>query len=606
MVEKIEQLVQTQEVQVARPVVLPRLSRPRKTALVRFPDGRIFEAPVGTPLESFIRAAYNDDPVLIVAALINCRLYELTYPVTHDVEVTPISMGHSDGMRIYRRSLTFLLVVAAHQLFPDAQVYVDHSLTFGGLFCEVYGRDPLTPQEVELLEQRMKEIAAEDAPIHKRYVPLKEAIALFQACDQEDKVRLLRYRRRDYVTLYRLYDLDDYFHGYMVPSTGYLHHFALQHYSTGFILRYPRHEQPTMLQPVVEYPKLVAVFREYGHWLRILGIDDVGSLNDALADGRGGEVALVSEALHEQRIAQIAAEIAKRRDTVRLVLIAGPSASGKTTFSKRLAIQLLANGLRPVAVELDNYFVDRAKTPLSQGGEYDFEHLGAVDLDLLNDQLLKLMDGREVRLPRYNFPQGRREEGELLKLSKEHVILLEGIHGLNPGLVPSVPKERIYRIYVSALTQLNLDHYNRVPTTDTRLIRRIVRDARERGYSALDTLRRWESVRDGEKRWIFPYQEHADVMFNSALVYELSALKPLAEPLLFQIESNVPEYVEARRLLALLRWFLPCAVDLIPTNSILCEFIGGSSLRGFTVWRQKVPEEKRNGWSLRKLRRTYV
>jgi uridine kinase len=578
---------------LARQVASPRPSECRKTALVQFPDGRIFEAAVGTPLESFVRAAYNDDPVPTVAAMINSKLYELTYPVMHDVEVTPVSIHDSDGMRIYRRSLTFLLVAAVQQLFPDAQVYVDHSLTFGGLFCEVHEHDPLTVQEVALLEQRMKEMVAEDAPIHKRCVPLQEAITLFQARGQEDKVSLLGRRQRDYVTLYRLYDMDDYFHGYMVPSTGYLRYFSLQHYSEGFVLRYPRHEQPTELQPVVEYPKLVAVFRRYGDWLQVLGIHNVGALNDALAEGRGGEVALVSEALHEQRIAQIAAEIAKRRNEVRLVLIAGPSASGKTIFSKRLAIQLLANGLRPVAVELDNYFVDRVNTPLDEHGEYDFEHLWAVDLELLNEHMLKLMDGREVRMPRYSFPLGKREEGGLLQLSKDHVILLEGIHGLNPALVPGVPTERIYRIFVSALTQLNLDHYNRVPTTDTRLIRRIVRDARERGYSALDTIRRWESVRNGEKRWIFPYQEHADVMFSSALVYELSALKPQAEPLLFQIERRGREYVEARRLLALLRWFLPFCADPVPTNSILREFIGGSSLRDFTVWRQKAPEEAR-------------
>jgi uridine kinase len=297
-------------------------------------------------------------------------------------------------------------------------------------------------------------------------------------------------------------------------------------------------------------------------------------------------VALVSEALHEQRIAQMAAEIARRSDDLRLVLIAGPSASGKTTFSKRLAIQLLANGLRPVAVGLDNYFVDREKTPLDENGQYDFEQLGAVDLELLNEQLLDLMEGREVRMPCYNFQLGKRLQGQLLKLSKDHVILLEGIHGLNPALVPGIPKARCFRIYVSALTQLNLDHYNRVPTTDSRLIRRIVRDARERGYAALETIRRWDSVRAGEKRWIFPYQEHADVMFNSALVLELSVLKPLAEPLLYQIESRVPEYIEARRLLALLRWFLPLETELVPGNSILREFTGGSSLRDFTVWRQ--------------------
>ncbi len=587
----VQEIVERKEGEVAEQASWPRPSHGRKTVLVHLQDGRIFEAPVGTSLETFIRAAYNDDPVPIVAALINCKLYELMYRVMHDIEVTPVSIHDSDGMRIYRRSLVFLLVVAAHQLFPDAQVYVDHSLTFGGLFCAVHGRDALTAQEVSLLEQRMKEIAAAGVPINKRRVPLPEAIAFFESRGHDDKVRLLRYRKRDYVTMYRLYDVDDYFHGYMVPSTAYLRYFALDHYSQGVILRYPRHEQPTELQPVVEYPKLVAVFREYGKWLQVLGIDDVGALNDALDEGRGVEVALVSEALHEQRIAQIANEIAKRRNEVRLVLIAGPSASGKTTFSKRLAVQLLANGLRPVAVQLDNYFVDRIKTPLDDNGDFDFEHLWAVDLDLLNEQMLNLLDGREVRLPRYNFQQGRREEGESLRLSRDHVILLEGIHGLNPGLVPGLPGERIYRIYVSALTQLNLDHYNRVPTTDTRLIRRIVRDARERGYSALDTIRRWQSVRNGEKRWIFPYQEHADVMFNSALAYELAALKPLAEPYLFQIERIGPEYVEARRLLALLRWFLPCSCDLVPSNSILREFVGDSSLHDFTLWKQNTSED---------------
>lgn len=565
----------------------PRECGPRETALVRFPDGRIFEAPVGTRLEAFVHAAYNHDPVTIVACLINFKLYELTYPVMHDVEVTPISMAHSDGMRIYRRSLTFLLAVALQQLFPGVRVYVDHSLTFGGLFCELQGRQPFTPEEVAQVEARMREIVAQDAPIDKRSVSVDEARALFRARGQEDKVRLLRYRRRNYVTLYRLHDVEDYFHGYMVPSTGYLSQFALHHYSTGFILRYPRPEAPMVLQPVVEYPKLVAVFREYGHWLRVLGIGDVGTLNEALDAGRGGEVALVSEALHEQRIAQIALEIAKQRGTLRLVLIAGPSASGKTTFSKRLAVQLLANGLRPVAVELDNFFVDREQTPKNERGEYNFEHLDAVDRVLLNRQLSALMRGREVRLPHYSFRQGKRGVGERLKLSKDHIILLEGIHGLNPDLVPTVPGECIYRIYVSALTQLNLDHYNRVPTTETRLIRRIVRDARERGYTALDTMRHWESVRDGEKTWIFPYQEHANVMFNSALVYELSALKPLAEPLLYQIEPSSAEYTEARRLLALLRWFVPLPVDVVPANSILREFIGESSLRAFTVWRQK-------------------
>lgn len=569
--------------------VRPRESQGRTTAVVSFPDGRMFEAPVGTPLEAYVQAAYQG-PDTIVAGLINFKLYELTYLVNHDVFVTPIHLGQADGMRIYRRSLTFLLVAAMHDLYPGVQVYVDHSLTFGGLYCEVQGREPLGPEEVLRVEQRMRELAAADLPIQKREVAVAEARQLFARRGQHDKVHLLQYRKRSYVTLYRLGELEDYFHGYMVPSSGYLDSFALQHYSSGFILRYPRHEAPGKLQPVVEYPKLVGVFREYGHWMRVLGISDVGALNSALDAGRGGEVALVSEALHEQRIAQIATEIARRHDALRLVLIAGPSSSGKTTFSKRLAVQLLANGLRPVTVELDNYFVDRDKTPRNEAGQYNYEHLDAIDRELLNSQLAELMAGKTVRLPRYSFQTGRREQGEWLRLETDHVLLLEGIHGLNPQLVPTMPAELTYRIYVSALTQLNLDHYNRVPTTETRLIRRIVRDARERGYSALDTLRRWESVRDGEKTWIFPYQEHADVMFNSALAYELSALKPFAEPLLYQIEPCSIEYVESRRLLALLRWFVPLDATLVPSNSILREFIGGSSLKGFTVWRQKADQ----------------
>jgi len=564
----------------------PRPAEPRATVLVHFSDGRIFEAAVGTSLESFVHEAFNDDPVPVVAALVDCKLQELTSPVTHDVQVQTIGIDHSDGFRIYRRSLVFLLVVAAKELFPRARLYVDHSLTFGGFYCEVEGREPLTPQEVSALEARMHELAEENHPITKRRVPMDTALTLFEQRGHEDKLRLLRYRCKDYVTLYRLCGMDDYFHGYMVPSTGYLRYFALRHYSNGFILRYPRPERPTELQPVVEYPKLVAVFREYGSWLHVLGIGDVGALNDAIAAGRGAEVALVSEALHEQRIAEIALDIARRRQDLRVVLIAGPTASGKTAFARRLAVQLLANGLRPVAVGLDNYFVDRERTPRDALGEYDFEHLAAVDLDLLNRQLRALLEGREVRLPRYDFQRGRRAEGQVLTLAPGHVILLEGIHGLNPGLIPNIPAERCYRIYVSALTQLNLDHYNRVPTTDSRLIRRIVRDARERGYTALDTIRRWDSVRAGEKRWIFPFQEHADVMFNSALVHELSVLRPMSEPLLFQIEGQSPEYVEARRLLALLRWFLPLAEETVPRNSILREFIGGSSLTAFMVWRQ--------------------
>ena len=561
-----------------------KLSQPRQTAQVWLADGRVYEGPVGTPLETFLRAAEPHPAVPIVAAIVDGQLRELTYHVESDVEVTPVSMATGDGMRIYRRSLSFLLIAAAHELFPQAQVIVDHSVPFGGYHCRLEGRTPLTPEELAQLEEHMRSIVATDAPIRKERIPLHDAVALFSERGDDDKIRLLSYRQKDYLTTYKLRGVRDYFHGYMLPSTGYLRWFALRDYPPGFILQYPRETEPLRLQPFLEYPKLGAVFHEYGDWTKVIGVPDVGALNQTIESGRIGEVALVAEALHEQRIARIAYDVAQRRGEIRLVLIAGPSSSGKTTFAKRLAVQLMANGVHPVALGLDDYFVDREHTPRDENDEYDFEALEALDLALFNEQLLQLMDGQEVMLPHYNFRTGRREPGETLRLTPDHVILIEGIHGLNPDLVPQVPPERLYRIYVSALTQLNVDRHNRVPTTDTRLIRRIVRDATSRGYTAQQTIARWASVRRGEKRNIFPYQEHADVMVNTALVYELAVLKPFVEPLLLQIERGAPGYVEARRLLAFLKWFLPCKPDLVPDNSILREFIGGSILQDFRPW----------------------
>jgi uridine kinase len=566
------------------PQVFP--AAPRATAQVKFSDGRVFEAPVWTTLEAYVRAA--DDGrwrFPIVAALIDHELRELTYHIERDVEVTPLGMDDRDGSRIYRRSLTFLLLVAIHELFPAAELYVDHSVTFGGYFCEIRGRHPFTPDELAQIEARMREIIATDAPIGKQRVPLAQAIELFRQRGDADKVRLLTYRKKDYLVLYELRGYSSYFHGYMVPSAGYLQRFALQYYPPGFILRFPQRSS-LELEPVVDYPKLITVFREYGQTLRLLGVQDVGALNQAIQAGRTNEVILVAEALHEQRIARIAEQIAARRGQVRLVLIAGPSSSGKTTFSKRLAVQLLANGLRPIAVELDSYFVDRELTPRDADGNLNFEVLEALDLKLFNQHLVQLMNGEEVMLPKFNFIKGKREVGSTIQLGADQILLVEGIHGLNPRLVPDVPAERVFRIYLSALTQLNIDRYNRVPTTDVRLLRRIVRDARTRGYPAAETIGRWESVHRGERDFIFPYQEHADVMFNSALVYELSVLKPFAEPLLLQIEPGKPGYTEAKRLLAFLQWFEPISTEPIPDNSILREFVGGSNLEHFAPWKK--------------------
>ncbi|MCJ7552091.1 MAG: nucleoside kinase, partial [Anaerolineae bacterium] len=508
----------------------------------------------------------------------------LTYAVEHDCHVKPINLSESDGVRIYRRSLTFLLVVAAHSLFPQAEIFVDHSLPFGGYFCNVRKRAPFTDTELAQLQAEMGRLVVADVPILREEVPLDRALETFQARNETDKEAVFEGRdrkRKAYLRLYGLNGYRDYFHGYMVPSTGYLEYFQLAQWAEGFILQFPRRHEPTQLQEPIRYPQLMNVFREYGSWLRLLETEYVGELNDAIQHSRIREIILVSEALHERVIAGIARRIYERRGKIRLVLIAGPSSSGKTTFSKRLAVQLLAHGIRPFALELDNYFVNRDDTPKDASGEYDFETLEALDLAHFNNQLQALMRGEEVQLPRFDFRSGQRAPGRVVQLEPGQLILVEGIHGLNPKLVYTLPEDVLFRVYVSALTQLNLDRHNRVPTTDTRLVRRVTRDARTRGYSATETLQRWESVRRGEKRHIFPYQEYADVMFNSALVYELAVLKPLAEPLLLQVDPESPQWVEAKRLLKFLQWFRPIDRDLVPENSLLREFVGGSALEEF-------------------------
>jgi uridine kinase len=502
-----------------------------------------------------------------------------------DARIQPITLGNADGSRIYRRSLTLLLEMAFSDLFPNAKLTIDHSVSFGGYYCQVSGRDELTQADLNALKKHLHEFIDADLPFERKEVPLAEAVEYFRSRGYEDKVHLLAYRRKPYLTLYRLGERMDYHHGYMVPSTGYLRWYDLYLTNGGFTLRFPRHTTPTEIVPVPEYPKLLSAFRQYGDWLGRLGIDNVGSLDDAIQAGRGSEIILVSEAFHEQNLTDIARQVAKRRDQIHLVLIAGPSSSGKTTFSRRLTIQLLALGISPFPLEMDNYFLNREDTPLGPDGKPNFESIEALDLDLLAEHLQRLIRGEEVLLPHYNFKTGMREAGDVIQLKHGQMIILEGIHGMNPHLVPAALAGEVYRIYVSALTQLNLDRHNRISTTDTRLIRRIVRDARERGYSAVQTISRWESVREGEKNYIFPYQENADVIFNSALAYEMAALKPLAEPLLRQVPYGTAEYIEAKRLLAFLEWFLPLDMSLIPETSILREFLGGSILKDFKIWK---------------------
>lgn len=557
---------------------------PRTTIEICLPDGRVLSGPRGTQVESFLKSLPEWKKSDFMGAVVNNELRELTYPIEIDSRVKPLTMTDTDGSRIYRRSVTFLLEAAFDMLFNEGELAVDHSLSSGAFYCEIFGRKQLSKEELKRLEAKMWELVKSNLPFERQTVPLSEAVAYFTQKGQLEKVLLLKYRQKDYLVLYRLGEHRDYHHGYMVPSTGYLRYFALELMGDGFALRFPRRHEPTRIQPLPDSRKLLDTFHQYGDWLARLGIENVGTLNEAIEAKRIRELILVSEALHEQKIADIARNIVAKSDKARIVLIAGPSSSGKTTFSKRLSVQLLAQGISPFPLEMDNYFVTRERTPRDENGQYDFESLAALDTELLGQHLEKLTAGEQVQLPRFNFKKGQAEPGEVVQLKRDQLIILEGIHGLNPNLLPRIPVDQTFRIYVSCLTQLNLDRQNRISTTDTRLLRRIIRDQRERGYSAYQTIARWESVTRGEKKHIFPYQENASEMFNSALVYEVFAIRNVAEPLLRQVPFGVPEYIEAKRLLTFLDWFLPIETELIPDNSILREFIGGSILKDFKLW----------------------
>ena len=564
-----------------------KITEASETVEVHLLDGQSLRGPRGTSAEDFLKATSVKPDAPIVAVVVNGNLREMHYPIKRESTIRSVTTSTADGARIYRRSLTFLLEFAFQKLFPKGTLSINHSVGSGGYYCQVSGREMLSVEELEMLKKRMQAEVASDSPFIREEIPLDEAIQHFRSLGHQDKISLLAHRQKDYLTLYKLGEHMDYHHGYMVPSTGYLRWFDLEECDGGFVMRFPRRHKPTELLPMADYPQLLHAFRQYGDWLIKLGIDNVGALNNAVAAGREQEIVLVSEALHEQHVADIAREIASRRDDLRLILIAGPSSSGKTTFSRRLTVQLLARGISPFPLELDNYFVNRDQNPRDEDGNLDFEVIESLNLPLLAKHLQKLIHGEGVQMPRYNFKTGVSELGEEIQLREGQLIILEGIHGMNPRLIPEALSKQAFRIYISALTQLNLDRHNRVSTTDTRLIRRIVRDARERGYSAQDTISRWESVRRGEKRHIFPYQENADLMFNSALVYELAALKPFAEPLLRQVPYGTPEHIEAKRLLAFLQWFLPIDANLAPENSLAREFLGGSVLKKFKWWQGK-------------------
>ncbi len=562
---------------------------PRQTVQLRLPSGLILTAPIGSTLEDIFTDATNQRLIAfeapLIAAVCDGKLRELTYVPQRDYNVRPITGADSDGGRIYRRSLVLLMVTALNELWRGTQVRVNYAVRDGGFYCELANREPLTKDQVNLLEGRMRKLVEEDHRITRRSVSLAEAEDIFASREEHDTLRLLQFRSKDTVPLYSLRGRPDYYFGYMVPSTSYLQTFKLIHMPDAFILQYPRRENSKELLPLRVYQKLSTVFQQAGEWLERIEVEDIGQLNQLVQSDKIREIILVAEALHEQNVARIAEKIyARMAQGTRIVLIAGPSSSGKTTFSKRLSIQLLALGVRPFTLEMDNYFVERHLTPRDENGEYDFEALEAMDRVILNDHLLHLMRGDEIQLPRFDFKTGTRQPGQTVRLQENQVVILEGIHGMNPDLLPRVPKDNIFRVYVSVLSQLNINMHNRVPTTDVRLLRRIVRDARSRGYTAQDTLTRWQSVRRGEKRNIFPYQEQADIIFNSGLPYELAALRSLAEPLLLQVPQGTEPHIEANRLLSFLEWVKPLSrtqFDMIPDTSLLREFVGASILEDY-------------------------
>lgn len=517
---------------------------------------------------------YSHDIVLVT---VDGKLQELHKKVNRDCTLNFETTACDSGHKTYKRSMSLLLVkaiydVAEHENVDKVRIHYSVSK---GYYCTIEGNVVLDQQFLDQVEARMHQMVQADLPINKKSVNTDDAIATFARYGMHDKEKLFAYRRVSKVNIYSINEFEDYYYGYMVPSTGYLKYFKLYLYDDGFVLQMPEQKEPEIVPPFEPQNKLFHVLKESTSWGDMQGIETVGALNDKITKGDVRETVLVQEALQEKKIAEIAATIAARPE-LKFILIAGPSSSGKTTFSHRLSVQLRACGLVPHPIAVDNYFVEREENPVDENGDFDFECLEAVDVELFNRQLGDLLAGKEVVLPRFNFVTGHKEYGpDVKKLGKNDVLVIEGIHCLNPKLTQSLPDENKFKIYISALTQLNIDEHNRIPTTDGRLLRRIVRDARTRGASVARTINMWSSVRKGEEKNIFPYQEEADVMFNSALIYELAVLKPYVEALLFGVDRKAPEYVEAKRLLKFLDYFVGIGSENVPTNSLLREFIGG-------------------------------
>ncbi|MBQ8991638.1 MAG: nucleoside kinase [Prevotella sp.] len=534
------------------------------------------EVPMGANLEEIYQLSGLKMEYGPINAHVNNKVEGMHYRAYKQKEVEFLDITSASGSRAYTRSLFFVLCKAAHELFKPCKVAIDIPVSNGYYVNLNIGR-PVTLDDAGAIRRRMQEIIDAAMPIHRHETTTKEAIELFDSLHNRSKVKLLKSIGTLYTTYYDIDGYVDYYYGSLLTNTSQIYLFGLEKYYDGLLLRLPSREHPSELGEMTHQDKMFGIFKEHHQWQDILGLRTIGDLNEVIGKGKSSILIQISEALQEKKIAKIADEIAQRKG-IKMVLIAGPSSSGKTTTCKRLSVQLAVNGIKPVGISLDDYFLDRELTPLDEKGEYDFEHLHALNLPLLNEQLTALFQGEEVELPRYDFPTGKSvKSGKMLKLHDDEILVVEGIHALNPELTSQIPKEKIFRVYASALTTILLDNHNYVPTTDNRLLRRIIRDHKYRGVSALDTIRRWPSVRAGENKWIFPYQENADAMFNSAMLFELAVIKSQAEPLLEQVPENVPEHAEAYRLLKFLHYIKPIPETQIPPTSLLREFLGGSS-----------------------------
>ena len=511
-----------------------------------------------------------------VSARVNNKVEGMHYRVYNSKDVEFLDMASSSGSRAYTRTLFFVLCKAVQDIYPNTDVVIDIPVS-NGFYVDIRLGRPVVEEDVNILRRRMQEIIDAKMPIRRYMVPTEDAIALFQEKGDVEKVKLLKTSGSIYTTYYEIGEYVDFYYGTLLTNTSGLYLFGLEKYYDGMLLRIPSLKDPDKLGEMTKQDKMFDIFKEHHRWQDILGIRTVGDFNQAIDAGHATDIINISEALQEKKIAKIAEDIANRQG-VKLVLLAGPSSSGKTTSCKRLSIQLAVNGLKPLQISLDDYFVDRDRTPKDDNGEYDFESIYALNLDLLNEQFNALFRGEEVELPKYDFPSGKSvKSGKKLKMEPNNVLVVEGIHALNPELTAHIPQEQIYRVYASALTTILLDNHNYIPTTDNRLLRRIIRDYKYRGVSAQETIHRWPSVRAGENKWIFPYQENADAMFNTAMLYELSVLKMQAEPLLQQVPENCEEHAEAYRLLKFLKYFKGIPYNNLPPTSLLREFLGGSS-----------------------------